>query len=175
MTEGQGMLAEAGKTVPDLCREHGISNATFYKWRARYGGMDASLRGRLKELEEENRRLKKLYVEAQIKADIGGKEVQFAPCAQSVRNCPSPVSSNQAELLRRGPRAERQFGLVLIRGRLLQVREDLRDQHYPCGAVPAGWTWIRGHRESPGSSGPGCAAPTWKWSQRRGAGARVTG
>ena len=62
--------AEAGKTVPDLCREHGISNATFYKWRAKYGGMDASLMGRMKELEEENRRLKKLYVEAKIKADI---------------------------------------------------------------------------------------------------------
>ncbi len=44
--------AEAGKTVPDLCREHGISNATFYKWRAKYGGMDASLMGRMKELEE---------------------------------------------------------------------------------------------------------------------------
>ena len=62
--------AEAGKTVPDLCREHGISNATFYKWRAKYGGMDASLMERMKELEEENRRLKKLYVEAQLKADI---------------------------------------------------------------------------------------------------------
>ena len=62
--------AEAGRTVPDLCREHGISNATFYKWRAKYGGMDASLMGRMKELEEENRRLKKLYVESQIKADI---------------------------------------------------------------------------------------------------------
>jgi Transposase len=42
----------------------------LYKWRAKYGGMDASLMGRMKELEEENRRLKKLYVEAQIKADI---------------------------------------------------------------------------------------------------------
>lgn len=56
--------------MPDQCREHGISNATFYKWRAKYGGMDASLMERMKELEEENRRLKKLYVEAQLKADI---------------------------------------------------------------------------------------------------------
>ena len=62
--------AEAGKTVPDLCREHGISNATFYKWRAKYGGMDASLMGRMKELEEENRRLKKMYAEAQLSADL---------------------------------------------------------------------------------------------------------
>lgn len=62
--------AEAGKSAPDLCREHGISSATFYKWRAKFGGMDASLMARMKELEDENRRLKKLYVEAQIKADI---------------------------------------------------------------------------------------------------------
>ena len=62
--------AEAGAPVPVLCREHGISTATFYKWRSKFGGMDASLMGRMKELEEENWRLKKLYIEAQIKADI---------------------------------------------------------------------------------------------------------
>ena len=50
--------AEAGTPVPELCREHGMSSATFYKWRAKYGGMDASLMARFKELEEENRRLK---------------------------------------------------------------------------------------------------------------------
>ena len=61
---------EAGIAVPDLCRELGISSATFYKWRAKYGGMDTSMMARMKELEEENRRLKKLYIEAQIKADI---------------------------------------------------------------------------------------------------------
>ena len=52
--------AEAGTPVLDLCREHGISNATFYKWRAKFGGMDVSLMARMKELEDENRRLKKL-------------------------------------------------------------------------------------------------------------------
>ena len=62
--------AEAGTAVPALCREHGISTATFYKWRSKFGGMNASLMGRMKGLEEENRRLKKLYIEAQIKADI---------------------------------------------------------------------------------------------------------
>ena len=62
--------AEAGTAVPALCREHGISTATFYKWRSKFGGMDASLMGRMKEVEEENRRLKKLYIEAQIKVDI---------------------------------------------------------------------------------------------------------
>ncbi len=62
--------AEGGSPVPRLCREHGISSATFYKWRARYGGMDASLMARLKELEEENRRLKKMYAEERLKAEI---------------------------------------------------------------------------------------------------------
>jgi putative transposase len=62
--------SEAGTPVPDLCREHGISSATFYKWRSKYGGMDASMMSRLKELEEENRRLKKMYAEERIKAEI---------------------------------------------------------------------------------------------------------
>lgn len=62
--------AEAGTPVPELCRSHGISSATFYKWRSKFGGMDVSLMTRMKELEEENRRLKKLYVEAQLSADL---------------------------------------------------------------------------------------------------------
>ncbi len=56
--------------VPELCRELGISSATFYKWRAKFGGMDASLMARMKELEEENRRLRKMYVEEKLKAEI---------------------------------------------------------------------------------------------------------
>lgn len=62
--------AEGGAPVPELCREHGMSSATFYKWRAKYGGMDASLMARLKELEDENRRLKKMYAEERLKAEI---------------------------------------------------------------------------------------------------------
>ncbi|WXK23694.1 transposase [Mycetohabitans endofungorum] len=54
---------ESGLTVPDLCRELGISTATFYKWRSKFGGMDASLMARMKELEAENARLRKMYVE----------------------------------------------------------------------------------------------------------------
>jgi putative transposase len=61
---------EAGLSVPDVCRELSISVATFYKWRAKFGGMDTSLMARMKELEEENRRLKKMYIEEKIKADI---------------------------------------------------------------------------------------------------------
>jgi putative transposase len=62
--------AEARSPVPELCREHGISNATFYKWRAKYGGMDASLMARMKELEDGNRHLKKRYAEERLKAEI---------------------------------------------------------------------------------------------------------
>jgi putative transposase len=62
--------AESGIPVPEICREHGISSATFYNWRSKYGGMDASLMKRLKELEAENRRLKKMYAEERLKAEI---------------------------------------------------------------------------------------------------------
>jgi putative transposase len=68
--------SEAGSPVPELCREHGISSATFYKWRARYGGMDASLMARLKELEDENRRLKKMYAEEKLKAEIAKEALE---------------------------------------------------------------------------------------------------
>lgn len=62
--------AEGGSPIPELCREHGMSSAAFYKWRSKFGGMDASLMSRLKELEEENRRLKKMYAEERLKAEI---------------------------------------------------------------------------------------------------------
>ncbi|KPN10222.1 transposase, partial [Xanthomonas arboricola pv. pruni] len=62
--------SEAGTPVPQLCREHGISSATFYKWRSKFGGMDASLMSQLKELQDENRRLKKMYADAQLSADL---------------------------------------------------------------------------------------------------------
>jgi putative transposase len=62
--------AVAGTPVPDLCREHGMSSASFYKWRTKYGGMDASLITRMKELEAKNNRLKKMYAEVQIQKDV---------------------------------------------------------------------------------------------------------
>ncbi|WOS37757.1 IS3 family transposase ISShfr8 [Oligella urethralis] len=62
--------AETGTPLPALCREHGMSSATFYKWRAKYGGMDTSMIARLKELEAENKRLKKMYAEERLKAEI---------------------------------------------------------------------------------------------------------
>ena len=62
--------AEAGTPVSELCRENGMSSATFYKWRSKYGGMDASMMTKLKELEDENRRLKKMYGEERLKSEI---------------------------------------------------------------------------------------------------------
>ena len=62
--------AEAGTPASELCREHGMSDATFYKWRAKFSGMDVSMMARLKELEEENRRLKKMYAEERLKAEV---------------------------------------------------------------------------------------------------------
>lgn len=62
--------AEAGVPVPELCRKHGMSSASFYKWRSKFGGMDASMVKRLKELEEENKRLKKMNAEEGLKAEI---------------------------------------------------------------------------------------------------------
>lgn len=66
--------ADAGTPIPDLCREHGMSSASFYKWRSKYGGMDASLMAKLKELEEENRRLKKMYAEERLVSEVRRKE-----------------------------------------------------------------------------------------------------
>jgi putative transposase len=63
-----GVLREhqAGLAVAELCRKHGISDATFYNWRSKYGGMEVSDAKRLKALEEENRKLKKLLAESML-------------------------------------------------------------------------------------------------------------
>ena len=69
---------EAGAATADVCRKHGISNATFYKWKAKYGGLDVSEARRLKVLEDENTKLKKLLAEAMLDnamlKDIAGKK-----------------------------------------------------------------------------------------------------
>ncbi len=62
--------AEFGCLVPDLCREYGISTATFYKWRSKYGTMDASMVSQMKALEEEDRRLKRMCAEVSMQADL---------------------------------------------------------------------------------------------------------
>jgi Transposase. len=69
--------AEAGRKVEDVCREHGISNATYYQWKSKYGGMEASDLKRMKELEAENSKLKRMYadmaLENQAIKDLLGK------------------------------------------------------------------------------------------------------
>lgn len=62
--------AQRGVPVSHLCRNHGMSNATFYAWRSKYGGMDASMISQMKVLEDENRRLKKMYAEVQLQNEI---------------------------------------------------------------------------------------------------------
>ena len=74
MTESQIVSilkeADAGVPVKELCRQNGIASSTFYKWKAKYGGMEASDVKRLKELEEENRRLKQMYAELSLKSQL---------------------------------------------------------------------------------------------------------
>lgn len=62
--------AESGVPVSALCREHGMSNASFYKWRAKFGGMDASMISELKAIADENRRLKRMYAEMSMQNDL---------------------------------------------------------------------------------------------------------
>lgn len=61
---------EQGVPITELCRQHNIGQSTFYNWRSKYGGMNASLIARLKELEVKNARLKKMYAEENVKSDI---------------------------------------------------------------------------------------------------------
>ena len=67
-----GILKQAESSVPvsELCREHGMSSASFYKWRAKYGGMDASMVSQMKAIEAENKRLKRMYAEMSMQNDL---------------------------------------------------------------------------------------------------------
>ena len=62
--------AEGGVAVADLCREHGMSNASFYKWRAKSGGIDASMITQMKTIADENRRLKKMFAELSMQSEL---------------------------------------------------------------------------------------------------------
>ncbi|OCG42263.1 transposase [Gilliamella sp. Fer1-1] len=62
--------AEAGIPVKELCRQYGMGNSTFYKWREKYGGMEMSDIKRLKELEAENRKLKQMFAELSLKSQL---------------------------------------------------------------------------------------------------------
>lgn len=62
--------ADAGRKVEEICRQHGISNATYYNWKSRYGGMEASDIKRLKELQEENDKLTKLFANVSLENSV---------------------------------------------------------------------------------------------------------
>jgi putative transposase len=62
--------AEGGVPVSELCREQGMSSASFYKWRAKFGGIDASLMSEVKDMADENRRLKRMYAEMSTQNDL---------------------------------------------------------------------------------------------------------
>jgi len=62
--------ADSGVTVSELCREHGTSSASFYKWRAKFGGMDASMISQMKSIEDENRRAKKMFAELSMQNEL---------------------------------------------------------------------------------------------------------
>jgi putative transposase len=88
-TQIMGILkqAEGGAPVSELCREHGMSNASFYKWRAKFGGMDASMISQMKSIDDENRRLKRMYAELSMQNDLLkealGIEAVAAPSVQA--------------------------------------------------------------------------------------------
>ena len=67
---------DSGLTVTQISREHGVSEATFYNWKAKYGGMQVSEVKRLKDLEDENRRLKKMYAELSLQHEITKEALQ---------------------------------------------------------------------------------------------------
>lgn len=62
--------AETGVPVPELFREHGMSTSAFYKWRSKYGGMDASMVSQMKSIEDENRRLKRMFADLSTQNDL---------------------------------------------------------------------------------------------------------
>ena len=78
---------EAGVPVAELCRKHGVSSATFYKWKAKFGGLEVSEAKRLRQLEDENTKLKKLLAEAMLDnamlKEITSKNVWSAPVWQA--------------------------------------------------------------------------------------------
>jgi len=77
---------EAGTAVPDLCREHGMSSASFYKWRAKFGGMDASLMKRMKELEDENRALRRCtWKKSSLQRSLGRSLKKSCKASSSTR------------------------------------------------------------------------------------------
>jgi putative transposase len=88
--------AEAGVSVEELSRQHGFSKATFYKWKAKYGGMNVSEVKRMKELEEENRRLKQMYANLSLEHEVLKDIIPYG------KNSPSSRKAETSQLCRTG-------------------------------------------------------------------------
>ena len=86
---------EAGFAVPDICRPLDISTVTFYKWRAKYGGMDVSMMSRMRELEDENRRLKKMYLEEKL--NFGWRCLSRLQATLLIGTCATPYGNHPRE------------------------------------------------------------------------------
>jgi putative transposase len=71
--------AESGVPVSELCCEHGMSSASFYKWRSKYGGMDASMVSQMRAMADENRRLKRMYAEMSMQNDLLKEALEKKP------------------------------------------------------------------------------------------------
>ena len=86
---------EAGVSVADLCRKHGVSDASIYKWKAKFGGMDVSEARRLRTLEGENAKLKRMLADAMLDnvalKDLLGKNVWSAPSVQGFATSPMTI------------------------------------------------------------------------------------
>jgi putative transposase len=70
---------ESGVPVSELCREHGMSSASFYKWRSKYGGMDASMVSQMRAMADEKRRLKRMYAEMSMQNDLLKEALEKKP------------------------------------------------------------------------------------------------
>ena len=113
--------ADGGVPVSELCREHGMSIASFYKWRAKFAGMDASLISEMKDMAEENRRLKRMYAEMSMQNDLlkealgkkaeavskAGDGHEFGRAARCQHRTGLPHLSDQRDLLSVRPQAGR--------------------------------------------------------------------
>jgi putative transposase len=142
---------EAGAKTPELCRRHGISDATFYKWKAKYGGLEVSEARRLKSLEDENRRLKKLWAEAMLDnaalKDILGKTADA--CGATLNGWPADGRPRTKPTARLQAGGYRPFDAVLSARRANDdvVRKRLRElaaQRRRFGYRRLGWLLARG-------------------------------
>jgi putative transposase len=87
---------EAGMATAEICRRHGISGATFYKWKSKYGGLEVSEAKRPRSLEDENAKLKRLLAEACSLIGVGRRIVRYAPTRLTTLGCDNACAISRA-------------------------------------------------------------------------------